>query len=368
MLDSAIPDHLRVERDMPASTPPNYAPPFPTYSSRFGNDVTNLVMAVIGAQCAAADDENVDAAVGTLARFLASAVDDADARPTLSDWAAVVDRKGFYNVAVVAYWRSTDAYEGWSTASGFRSWWEGLDAAASKHGWFLEVFFPTMDRIETVFSDQQTAEGASLLRQGVTGPIREHVYWGSMRDRLAVGQTQRLEGEKRNGRGGAAAAAAAATGAARIRVGGRRNLAVIRSGQDWLDTSADERELYLSTMHPVLVKGMDFLRDEGDEVGCHSCRFMDVIDGRSRKADKDKTFGLAYFDNLGSLERWSKEHASHLAIFGGFLQYAAKLGGHVTLRLFHEVLVLTPEQQLFEYVACHPDTGMLAAARQGACA
>lgn len=104
---------------------------------------------------------------------------------------------------------------------------------------------------------------------------------------------------------------------------------------------------------------MDFLRDHGEEVGCYSCRFMDVLDPVTAKADKDRTFGLAYFDDLASLERWCKEHPTHLAIFGGFFQYAGKLKGNVTLRVFHEVMVLEPEQQHFEYVACHSGTGML---------
>jgi len=33
----------------------------------------------------------------------------------------------------------------------------------------------------------------------------------------------------------------------------------------------------------------------------------------------------------------------------------------VTLRVFHEVMVLRPEQQYFEYVGCHAGTGMLVA-------
>src|SRR5690606_9247574 len=112
---------------------------------------------------------------------------------------------------------------------------------------------------------------------------------------------------------------------------------------------------YLETMHPVLTRGLDFLRDHGGEVGCLSCRFMDIVDPATAKADgTDRTFGLAYFDDLASLESWCKEHPTHLAIFGGFHQYARKLQNNMTLRVFHEVMVLEPEQQLFEYVACHP--------------
>jgi hypothetical protein len=104
---------------------------------------------------------------------------------------------------------------------------------------------------------------------------------------------------------------------------------------------------------------MDFLRDYGYKVGCYSCRFIDVVDSATGKADKDRTFGLAYFDDLYSLEGWCKEHPTHLAIFGEFHQYARKMQNNVTLRVFHEVMVLGPAQQLFEYVACHSGTGIL---------
>lgn len=107
---------------------------------------------------------------------------------------------------------------------------------------------------------------------------------------------------------------------------------------------------------------MNFLRDRGPETGCYSCRFMEIVNPKTGKKDLDRTFGLGYFDELASLERWSREHPTHLDIFGGFLRYVRKLEGNITLHLFHEVLVLKPEQQFFEYVGCHPATGMLTAA------
>jgi hypothetical protein len=66
-----------------------------------------------------------------------------------------------------------------------------------------------------------------------------------------------------------------------------------------------------------------------------------------------------YFDDLSSLERWSKSHQTHIDIFGGVLRYAKKLDNVLGLRLFHEVLVLEPSQQFFEYVGCHGETSML---------
>lgn len=213
-----------------------------------------------------------------------------------------------------------------------------------------------MNRLETLFNTP-TPEGSGHLRQGWSGEIQQHGYWGSMRDRLPMSQTDQLAGhEMRTDQ-----SIASTSTDSRVKVQGKKNLAIIRSGQDWLATDPEERELYLSTMHPVLEKGMNFLRDQGEEVDCYSCRFMDVVDPVTRQANKDRTFGLAYFSDLASLEAWCKKHPTHLAIFGGFHQYAKKLGNNVGLRVFHEVMVLEPEQQFFEYIGCHAGTGMIQA-------
>ncbi|GKT58388.1 phenylacetaldoxime dehydratase [Colletotrichum tofieldiae] len=337
--------------------PPNFKPAFDLYTSRFPKEIKDVVMAVIGAQYPSAET-NDGKALKTISSFLAPGAVDPDSCPAFHEVAAVVDNRGFYNIAVLAYWPSTLAYENWSTKSGFRKWWaEAKPGENPRHGWFLEVFLPTVDRLETVFTTA-VPEGASHMRERVSGPIREHVYWGSMRDRLPVSQTDELLGEATksdtmglpNGDSDLLQ---------RIRIPGRKNLVVIRSGQDWSAALQEERLLYVNSMQPPLVKGMDYLRDYGGEVGCLSCRFMEIVDPITVEGGKDRTFALAYFDDLASLEQWSKEHRTHLAIFGEFAKYAKSLGDKMSLSLFHEVLVLEPEQQVFEYIGCHRGTGML---------
>ncbi|EEH49133.2 uncharacterized protein PADG_05212 [Paracoccidioides brasiliensis Pb18] len=354
MLESAIPEHLLQERIIPASTPSNFNPPFPAYSARFPKSSKDFVMAVIGAQYAATPEED-GSAMSTLLGFFKDSPPSAEKKPSFWELASVTDTNGAYNIAVIAYWPNKESYTEWGAAIGFQNWWESLNPEEENHGWFLEVFFPTVDRFETVFSDTNVIEGAAHMRESISGPIKEHVYWGSMRDRLPAGQTDALVGEN----GHTARKTTNSPLRRRTRVAGMKNLAIIRSGQDWSKTHPEERKLYLETMHPVLIKGMNFLRDQGDEVGCYSCRFMDIIDNVSHKADKDRSFGLAFFDDLSSLEGWSKKHQTHLDIFGGFLKYAKSLNNIISLRLFHEVLVLKPEQQLFEYIGCHENSGML---------
>lgn len=357
-LETAIPAHLRTERTVPANTPPDFQPPFPAYSARWPLETKDLVTAIIGVQHGGPVSGQSDE-FKQLATYMEKA---SKCQPKYWEAAAVTDNSGYYNEVVIPYWPSREEYDTWRSDSGFESWWQRLTPDGDV-GWFLEVFLPSIDRLETVFSDNVQPEGAAYMREGVSGTLQEHVYWGSMRDRLPAGQTDYLVGTKAFG-SDSPMEQIDDTKTRRVRVPGRQNLAIIRSGQDWSNTRPHERKLYLETMHPVLTKGMQFLRDEGDEVGCIQCRFMEVIHkDNSVKAPTDKTFGLAYFDDLASLEGWSKDHQTHKDIFGRFIQYAGELQNNVSLRLFHEVMVLKPDQQILEYVGCHEKTGTLTCSR-----
>jgi Haem-containing dehydratase len=356
MLESAIPVHLRCERTQPIRTPPNYEPPYPSYSARFPQEMKDVVMAIIGCQYPDSSATSVIEARKALKEIMAlTASGPKHAQPRFQDLASVIDQAGAYNVCVIAYWPNVNSWIEWKDGSGFDAWWQQVDQKSKGHGWFLEVFTPSIDRIETISSYDVRPEGAAHMVENLSGPVQEHCYWGSSRDRMPKAQTDSLAGEEWvPGKEGNSVSTVG-----RVKVSGKSNLVVIRSGQDWSETPPNERKLYEETMHPVLVTGMDFLRDNGTEVGCYSCRLMDTLDASSMKKGTDRTFGLAYFDDLASLEKWSKEHKTHLDIYGGFHKYAKSLNNDISLRLFHEILVLKPEQQLFEYVGCHAQTGML---------
>ncbi|KAG7114406.1 Phenylacetaldoxime dehydratase like protein [Verticillium longisporum] len=282
-VESAIPEWLVRERTIPPNMPTNFDPPFELYTSRFPRNTKDLVLAV-------------------LVRVL---------DPALHKVAAVTDNQGHCNIAVLLYWKSKANHDEWLTTSGFDQWWDGLTPGSHQHGWFLEVFYPTIDRFETVITTE-VPQGAANLRETMSGPIQEH------RDAL-VGETSNIHPRNET------SAPSSATG--RRVVPGKKNLVVIRSGQDWSVAAPEERQLYMNTMHPVLIKGMDFLRDQGDQVGCFSCRFMEIVDPVTQKGGTDQTFGLAYFDSLASLEKWSKEHRTHLEIFAGFSKICQKAWG-----------------------------------------
>jgi hypothetical protein len=106
---------------------------------------------------------------------------------------------------------------------------------------------------------------ANTGRCPIVGPIREHNYWGSMRDRIAASATDELHSEygERLPRLGVAS-----TLNRRVRVRVPENLAVIRSGQDWTDCGGPELAQFRESVQPALLEGMNFLRDHPDDTGC----------------------------------------------------------------------------------------------------
>jgi hypothetical protein len=103
-----------------------------------------------------------------------------------------------------------------------------------------DLLRPSVARYETLFSSPDRAEGVAVIADGMSGEVQEHAYWGGMRDRIPLSQTSEMApGGKpslvRDGR--------------RLRVVAH-NLCVIRSGQDWSDTEASERKMYLEDIEP----------------------------------------------------------------------------------------------------------------------
>lgn len=233
--------------------------------------------------------------------------------PANVESATYVDRAGFRTLLFSAYWTDPARYEDWQSNSGFGIWWNNPARPQDRCGHFREVLQVGPDRFETIFSRNCLVGVANTGGCPVVGPIREHNYWGSMRDRILVSADNKLRSEygeqlQRFG--------AASTLNRRLRVAVPENLAVIRSGQDWTDCTGSELARFEEPAQPALLEGMNFLRDHPDETGCCDLRFTEVTSGAGLPLKK--TFGLGYFLTLGHLEKWASTHPTHLAIFSSF--------------------------------------------------
>lgn len=325
--------------------PPNWEPPVPAWSADIKSDCTEVVICYIGYQV---NNELSKEPVGfhnwhNVLQGIANA-------PIHVERGSMVDTENYRNDFYISYWDSKEDYEKWRGSVAFSDWWNKDERLNEEFGYWSETMIVPTERFETLFSTEDKA-GAAVMFKDFKGPIREHNYFGGMRDRLKVSEVNLLEGNDKE----LIKQSKIETIGKRIHLKTPKNLAVIRSAQNLTKCKGEELERYMSKVYPHLIKGMEFIATNPKETGCACSRFSEelTLDGRETK----KTFGFAYFLTLEHLEKWSKTHPTHLAIFHSFLEMAQSLG-QIDLKLWHEVSVL-PEGQVFEYLNCHPKTGLL---------
>jgi aldoxime dehydratase len=348
IMESAIPPRLEVKRTRHRRVPDDYQPPYPAFVARHQPAVERVVMAYFGLQYRGDPPPARAAALDWIEKSFATA-----GGPKHWDRAEYVDEARYTNVVSVAYWDDQKAFEAWFSSA--REGWTGAKNNFAGLGLFVEVVSPSINDYETLFSSLGRPEGIAVLADSLSGDVMEHAYWGAMRDRIPKSQTNDMApaGDPSLVRDGD-----------RVRVKPQDNICLIRSGQDWSDTEASERKMYLEDVEPVLRAGMDFLRDEGRSVGCFANRYMTVLDRDGRPTEK--SYGMSWWKSLAALERWSESHPTHVRIFGAAMKYLSLLGPAAKLRLYHEVTVAHAADQFFEYRNCHGRTGMLNAAAEGA--
>lgn len=347
-MESSIASHLKCPRTQPRRVADDFAPPYPCWSARAPSSVDQVVMAFFGVQSkGAAMQGRACAALQQMARSFALADG-----PGHHDLAHYVDAAGYDTMIGIAYWTDPAAYARWHALPEVAGWWEDPVRLKEGLGYFREVLTPRMAHYETMFNTPDRLEGVGVVMGGISDQIQEHSYWGSARERIPLAQTDALLPE-----GTLRVTAGSPAQGQRVRLAGHRHVAIIRSGQEWTDTEGQERDLYLKDMEPVLRQGMDFLRDEGTAIGCYTNRYMRHVGATGQP--QEKTFGLSFWHSLGDLERWAESHPTHVAIFGSFMRYVQALNFQVKLRAYHEVTVLAPEEQSYEYLNCHPKTGLM---------
>ena len=347
-MESAIPPHLEVARTRHRRVPDDYQPPYPAFVARHRPAVERVVMAYFGLQYRGEAPPARDAALASLETISA-----AKNGPKHWDRAAYRDEADYDNVVSVAYWDDQRTFDAWFPAA--RDGWTGEQQNHAGLGTFVEVLSPSVSDYETLFSSLGRPEGVAVLADSLSGDIMEHAYWGGMRDRIPQSQTSEMApggtpGLVRDGE--------------RLRVKPHDNICLIRSGQDWSDTDAAERKMYLDDVEPVLREGMDFLRDDGRSIGCFANRYLTALDRGGRPIEK--SYGMSWWKSLAALERGSESHPTHVRIFGAAMKYLSSLGPAAKLRLYHEVTVARAADQFFEYRRCHDRTGMLNAVAEQA--
>lgn len=348
-LDSSIAPHLRCPRTRTRRVSDKFRPPYDCWSARADVSVEQMVMAYYGVQ--SKGDALKGKACGAF-RLLIDTFKLPDG-PGHHDLVHQVDGNGYDNMIAIAYWDSPEAYKHWNESPTIAGWWGSDDRFKEDVGYFREILSPRMEQFETIFGAKEPLEGVGVVMGGMSSePIVEHGYWGSMRDRFPLAQTDTIDPE-----GAVELKQGQPRLGGRVVMGGHKNLAVIRSGQDWRTTEGEERRTFLEDIEPVLREGMKYLRDQGLEAGCYCNRYVQFMDEQGQPIEK--SFGVSHWRSLAHLESWAESHHTHLQIFGTFMRLVEKLPN---LKLYHEVSVFDAAAQHYEYINCHPNTGLMRAA------
>ena len=269
--------------------------------------------------------------------------------PLSHDLTHHTDNSGYDNLMIVGYWKDPAAYCRWLRTPEVSQWWSSEDRLNDGLGYFREIVAPRAEQFETLYGFRDELPGVGAVMDTISDDIEEHGYWGSMRDRFPISQTDWMAPS-----GELTVIAGDPAKGGRVVVQGHDNIALIRSGQDWADAGEEERSLYLNEILPTLQAGMDFLRDSGKDLGCYSNRFVNYIDLDGNLLNL--SYNIGHWRSLEKLERWAESHPTHLRIYVTFFRVATSLS---KLRLYHEVSVSDAKDQVFEYINCHPQTGML---------
>jgi aldoxime dehydratase len=347
-LDSSIPSHLRCPRTRTRQVSDKWAPPVPAFSSRPAESIESIVMSYFGVQAKGDDNK------GRLCTAFQTIVDkfkEANG-PARHDLVQFVDADGYLNLIAVGYWIDPAQFEQWNESPAVKGWWASDERLKEGVGYFREILRPRMEQFETIFTHEHGPfEGVSILFPEMSEPIIEHGYWGSMRDRLPLSQTSTIDPE-----GPLSVKQGTPALGGRVIISGHDNLTLIRSGEDWSTTEGEERRTWYDEIEPVLHEGMNYLRDDGLEAGCYCNRYLHHMDENGNR--QEKGFGYSLWRSLSALETWGATHHTHLQIFVTFNRLAKKFKN---LTLYHEVSVFDASNQYFEYINCHPKTGLLRA-------
>ncbi len=349
-LPSAIPAHLRRPRTTPLTCPADHVPMRKAWGATLAASVHQVGIAYFGIQYRGPD--GLRAALNRMHALRAAWSGEAAGLPDHHDLAQSALPAPCEELVCIAYWRDPARMRRWLASPSFSQWRREVIGHGARLGFYLELLCPRASDVETLFSERRF-EGIAAIANGepVYG-LKEHGYWGSMRDRLPAAQTSALDA---TGAGLAAETTPTPDGQVVV-VRPHGQLAVIRSGQDWTDTTGDERAGYLDTIQPALHTAMRSLERAGPAIGCHANRLLQHVDDEGRRVEK--TFGVGHWRSLSCLEQWAAADPEHLKIFGAFIAMARALGT-TRLRLYHEVMVLDVDDQYYEYVNCHPRTGLL---------
>lgn len=334
-----------MKKQIKKQMPEDWEPPFPAHVAKFDDDLGNMVMAYFGVQHK-----------HTIPVEALQCIEDMTEQkngPLVVEKAIFTDTADYKNQVYICYWNDQTACNEWMKNSFLTFWDQTASDAFGDCGFWREVLGIPTDYFETLFPNPKAA-GIARLADSFSEPVLEHGYWGGMRDRIPASSHDDFSPEQEKE---LTIKNSIDTLGKRVKVIAPGNLNLIRSAQDWTQSQGSERELYLKDVHPALLEGMAFLKNNPLETGCCYLRFMTEVSDDNEPLER--TFGMGMFLSMSHLEAWSKSHPTHLKIFNSFIEFAQEIGDDMTLNLWHEVSVLPKGSGDYQYLNCHWQTGLI---------
>jgi hypothetical protein len=339
------------ERLYPLRKPEGHVPPIPRWQIEFEPRFEALHVVYLGLQChESAARASCDALTAQLAARLAGGED----RPYSFETFKVLKGTDVPESTLwVAYWLEGEKCARWRAENRPADILAQAGADKARIGAWLEQFCIRPGRLETNYSGLDYIPG--LARHPNASPHRHEysAYWGAARDRIKDSGTNAFEDQFNP----LALQDRPAGYGQRVTGAPFQNMTYIRSGQYWETCDADEKEAYTGKLQPTLVAGLQYLWDHPEETGTFGLRYIVNVDAQGQPLLE--TCGQGYYRSLGHLEHWAATHPSHLAIFHGAIAHAQAFGARRKLRTWHEVGILNAGEGSFEYVNCHPNTGVM---------
>jgi hypothetical protein len=331
---------------MQAGRPADFTPPYDAFEAHYADPGKPMVSAFIGIQDRGG---NADPQIGALEALLAQRHG-----PDVIEQGVQILSAGASSRVFMCYWRSPSQFASWAASGQFGNWLTGRADTRDDIGRWIEHAHVLPDHLDTLIADPTTYWGLAKLSRTIA-LTQQHGYWGGTRDRIRISEKDRLEN---------------AQGPALPQSPGRpkghgeivdvvmpANAVVARGGPDWSKCKETERAIFDASVHPAFIAGCEYLMDDPADAGCYAAYIIRESDADGRAVERNHL--IAYFIQLSDLERWTRSHPTHIAIYANFMKMVQEIGGMPDLNLYHEVSVIPAGGLRATYVNCAPETGLL---------
>lgn len=339
--------HVEYERTVQERRPEGHQPAAPRHALRWTKPVTTMVSDYFALQGEDLPWEAQEAFFRDARQSFAG-----PSGPEAFEIMRSKDEAGYTNAVTVGYWTDAVAHARFCLSAPLIAWLADDRRLTEPFGAWRETISVPYDRHETIYSENWYHIGISRTADSVIVPITTNGFFGAARDRIPLSAIDPLDSP--HGATMPKASKVAGKGQ-RLYVNAPFNMVTLRSGQYWAHAETEQLNDYIDNMRPRLMTGMNHLLDNKEDTGTLALRIFTNLEDDG--AERRETSVVAHFLSLTHLEEWAASHKTHLDIYRHAIAMNRKYKEERQFVSWHELFV--SQTATFEYVNCHPATGLL---------